>query len=71
MRRQNVVSSNLRSVGFDPISGTLEIAFKRGGVYQYYGVPEEIYSGLLGAASKGRYHARFIKNRFRYRKISN
>jgi KTSC domain len=33
MERQPVSSSNLKSVGYDPRSRTLEIEFHNGGVY--------------------------------------
>ncbi|ELZ06184.1 hypothetical protein C482_00140 [Natrialba chahannaoensis JCM 10990] len=69
MDRTPVSSSNLRSVGYDPESQTLEIAFNSGGVYQYYDVPESVYRGLMNAASHGKYHARHIKDRFRYAKV--
>jgi hypothetical protein len=39
MIRQPVGSSNLRSVGYDPATRTLEIAFNIGAICQYDGVP--------------------------------
>lgn len=38
MIRQPVSSSNIRSIGYDSKSNTLEIEFHSGGVYQYFGV---------------------------------
>ena len=38
MIRQPVSSSNIRSIGYDSESNTLEIEFHSGGVYQYFGV---------------------------------
>lgn len=69
MNRQSVASSHLRSVGYDAASQTLEIEFNDGGIYQYYGVPQGICQGLLGAASKGSYLAAHIKGRYRYRRV--
>ncbi len=63
-----VVSSNLSAVGYDPASRTLRVQFKSG-CYDYSGVPESIYSGLLNAGSKGEYHAAYIKTSFPYKKI--
>ena len=51
MERIPVSSSNLCSVGYDPGSQTLEIEFNHGGVYQYAGVPEGEYEGLMSACS--------------------
>lgn len=61
MERVSVVSSNLAEVGFDADTGTLEVAFKNGSVYQYDGVPAEIHAGLMGALSHGQYFDRFVK----------
>jgi hypothetical protein len=61
MQRMPVESSNLTSVGYDPSSATLEIEFHGSGVYQYFGVPPEVYDGLMNAGSKGSYFNRFIK----------
>ena len=71
MNRQHVVSSNLLSVGYDESSGTLEIEFRTGGIYQYFGVPNSIYIGLISADSKGRYFHSMIKNGgYAFRKIN-
>jgi len=67
--RFHVVSSNLKSVGYDISSHTLEIEFLNGAVYRYFDVPYEIYSGLLEAESHGSYFYRFIRNVFRYQQI--
>lgn len=69
MNRTVVASSNLRSVGYDPSSMTLEVEFHDGGVYQYSSVPASVYAGLMGAGSKGSYLASHIKNRYPTRKI--
>jgi hypothetical protein len=45
------------------------VGFRNGSIYEYFAVPETIFSGLLGAASAGRYHHRWIRTRFRYRRI--
>lgn len=63
-----VTSSNLHSVGFE--NGTLYIRFKTGRLYAYFGVPEHIYFALMNASSKGSFFARYIKNNYRYRKLS-
>ena len=66
MERTFVASSNLRSVGYDPQSQTLEIEFNSGGLYQYSNVPEDVYRGLMNASSHGRYFHQYIKNSYRY-----
>lgn len=69
MSRTPVSSSNLRSVGYDPVSRVLEIEFHSGGIYQYSNVPEEVYRSLMAASSHGRYFHYFIKGAYVYRRI--
>ena len=69
MFRVPVVSSNLRSVGYDPLAGILEVEFYGGEVYHYYGVPDQVYQGLLSAASKGGFLAAYVKGVYRYRRV--
>ena len=69
MERISVNSSNVSSVGYDADSQTLEIEFNNGGVYQYSGVPESVYQGMMGADSKGKYFHANIKNTYSYSKL--
>jgi hypothetical protein len=69
MNRQPVSSSDLRSVGYDNSTNTLEIEFNSGGVYQYYGVPPAVYQGLMNAPSHGKYFHAQIKGVYRYTRI--
>lgn len=69
MNRTPVSSSNLQSVGYDSSQNRLEIEFHGGRVYQYTGVPESIYRGLMNAKSHGTYFHRNIKNRYPYSQI--
>ena len=62
MDRETVQSSNIASVGYDLSSSTLEIEFESGGIYQYSGVPQDVYKGLMSAESKGKYFHQNIKN---------
>jgi len=71
MDRIPVQSRNLASVGYDSSTSTLEIEFNSGGIYQYYGVPQEIYEGLMNAGSKGTYFHQNIKMAgYPYSKVS-
>lgn len=69
MERTRVSSSNLHSVGYDPKSNILEIAFLSGGVYQYSGVNQNIYLGLMNAPSHGKYFHKYIKNVYPFIRI--
>ncbi|HEX8784253.1 MAG TPA: KTSC domain-containing protein [Steroidobacteraceae bacterium] len=60
VNRAPVDSSNLVAVGWEPDEnddqqGTLEVEFRLGVVYQYGGVPQYVYQGLLFAPSPGRF----------------
>lgn len=60
MTRQPVKSSNVKSVGYDPVRGILEVEFKNG-VYQYADVPPEMFAALLVADSIGRFVAQVVR----------
>ena len=66
MKRQIVASSNLRSVGYDEATHTLEIEFQNGRVYRYLEVPREVYEGLMKADSLGRYFNEYIRDDYPY-----
>lgn len=69
MERQRVSSTNLRSVGHDAETATLEVEFRNGYLYRYYDVPASVHAALLRASSKGRYFDQHIRDRFRYRRV--
>ena len=69
MNRIRVESSMIRSIGYEESSGTLEVEFTSGSIYQYFDVPESEYKRLINAASKGRYFNQNIKESYRYVQI--
>ena len=70
MKRDHVESSNVESIGYDTSTRTLEIAFLNGTVYQYFDVPETMYTEIMKpGVSKGEYLSRNIKGSFRYSKV--
>jgi len=70
MERKPVDSSDLKSVGYDIDSKTLEIEFHSRATYQYFGVPEGIHEGLMQAQSCGKYFHENIKSAYQCKKIS-
>jgi hypothetical protein len=68
--RQNVNSSNLKSVGYDPKTKTLEIEFKSAATYQYYDVPKSEYDALMAANSHGVYFSGYIKPNYRWQRVN-
>ena len=69
MDRNQVASSNIRSIGYDMQTQTLEVGFLSGWVYQYYGVPEFIYQEIMQASSKGQFLNQYIKNAYPYSRV--
>lgn len=69
MERVSVRSSNIRSVGFDAESETLEVEFTSVSVYQYYGVPESVHKTFMTAKSHGSYFAKHIRDKYRYKRV--
>ena len=50
-----VDSSMIYAVGYDEQAQTLEVVFKRSGVYRYRNVPKEVFDELMESDSKGGY----------------
>ncbi|GAA5104386.1 KTSC domain-containing protein [Orbus sasakiae] len=69
MDRISVDSSNLASVGYELETNTLEIEFKKSGIYQYFNVPEQVYNELMTAGSHGQYFSYQIKPHYSYQKV--
>ena len=69
MNRTAISSSNIRSIGYDRSSATLEVEFTSGDVYQYFNVPEHLHQGLMSASSKGQFVNDNIKYSYRYQKV--
>lgn len=69
MIRQQVRSSSLRAVGYDPEAKTLEIEFVHGEVYEYLNVDSETYQSLLSAESLGAYFQTHIRLKFVHHRI--
>ena len=61
MDRINVISSNLKSIGYDGVNRILEVKFHDNRVYQYFNVPPSLHLGLLHADSHGTFFARKIR----------
>lgn len=69
MKRIAIISEVLKSVGYDETTGTLEVEFKNGGVYEYSDVPADEYSALMLAPSKGTYFGDHIRDAHRFKRI--
>jgi hypothetical protein len=70
MNRTPVSSTSIAEVGYDNATLTLEIAFRDGGLYRYFGVPVALYSRFMTSNSKGRFFVDEIKDRYRFIRLS-
>jgi hypothetical protein len=61
-----VESTTLAAIGYDDAGGILQLEFRSGAVYRYFGVPAAVPEGLLSAPSKGKYFNRVIRGHFPY-----
>ncbi|HLO54116.1 MAG TPA: KTSC domain-containing protein [Saprospiraceae bacterium] len=64
MDREYVQSSNLKSIGYDPNTATLEVEFHNGAIWQYYDVLESTFHELKSASSVGKYFNSNIKGQY-------
>ena len=71
MQRVFVESTTLRSAGHDARSTVLELQFRNGALYLYFGVPPSIYGDLLRADSKGGYFNQNIRGKYPYQRIQD
>ena len=62
----NANSSNIERFKYDPLSRVLKVEFKNGGTYDYFDVPEQTFTNMCNASSKGQYLAQQIKGTYRY-----
>ncbi len=71
MKRITVESKELKSIGYNPNALILEVEFKKGDVYRYFGVPESHYRHLMNSESKRKYFNSNIRERFATAELIN
>ena len=70
IERQPVESSNLRSVGYDSASETLDVEFANTMVFRYLDVPVDAHAELMAAASIGSHFAKAIRGKYLSEKLT-
>jgi lysyl-tRNA synthetase, class II len=55
MTRQLILSTGLKSVGYDAIAHVLEVELQSGRIQRYFDVPSSVYEALKSAPSKTQY----------------
>ena len=69
MTRQLIVSTALKSIGYDAVARVLEVELQSGPIYRYFDVPLSVYDALMSAPSKGRYFDDNVQGKYEYRRI--
>jgi lysyl-tRNA synthetase class 2 len=67
--KQELDSSVVKAAEYDPESHTLEIEIKNGRLYRYEDVPEDIYTELLNAPSKGSFFNKEIRDHYKTTRV--
>lgn len=62
-------SSNIAAVGYNQEHKALRVEFSNSGVYQYQGVPVDVYEAMLASSSIGSYFSKNIRNQFKCVKL--
>jgi hypothetical protein len=57
-------SSAIASADYNPATKDLDITFVQGGTYTFYGVPRDVFVGLINAPSAGGYYNARIRYQF-------
>ncbi len=62
--RERLSSSAISEASYDPDTEVLTIYFTSGQSYDFDGVPQDVYEGLISSSSPGRYFHSNIKGIF-------
>ena len=68
-QRVSVESACIASITFSIEENVLQLEFRNGLTYEYFGVPAALYRDLLSAQSKGAFVTRFIRSHFSFRRL--
>jgi len=69
MELKRVGASNIRAVGYEPSSQTLEVEFTSGSIVQYSRVSPEVHRRLMNSPSPGSYFKDNIEEEYTARRI--
>ena len=66
MKRIEVESSNIKSIGYSEEERILQVEFNNLSVYNYKDVPKDVYDEMIVSESKGKYLYQYIKGVYEY-----
>lgn len=67
---EEVESSNLKAIGYDPERSILAIAFKSGAIFHYATVDQALFFEFYNALSKGTFYVENIKGKMPGQKMT-
>ena len=69
MTLTRVESSMIYAVGYDRDAHSMDVVFLSGRIWRYFGVPQDVYDGLMAAGSKGSYMRNEIIGVYREQRV--
>jgi hypothetical protein len=63
-----VISSNIKAIGFDSVTGVMRVQFLNGGTYDASGVKQEDFDNFKSSKSKGVHFNKVLKKAFAWSK---
>jgi hypothetical protein len=64
-----IKSSNLTSASYNTTSKVLTTTFNNGSIYEYYGIPWDVFTKLRMSESQGKFFNINISRAYKYKKI--
>lgn len=68
IKLEEVISSNIKKIGFDPEENKLYIQYASG-IYAYDNVNKDLFEALKQAESKGKFVSENIKGKYVFKKL--
>ena len=69
MKMIPLASSNIHSVGYNEGNKVLRVMFSTGTMYDYSGIPIEVFKGMKKTESPGKYFREFVKGKYQFSKV--
>ncbi len=63
------VSGTLAAVTYDATAATLDVEFRKGGVYRYFMIPRAVVERLVQADSPGHVYVTEVRGRFSEQRV--
>ena len=64
---RTVISTAIKRLDYNQLTGDLDVTFVSGNTYRYYGVPGSVYASFVRAPSVVSFFVRHIRDNYPYR----